>query len=164
MAKVLVVNQEKCTGCRLCEMVCSVKHTGSVNPARTRIRIAKWEPEGIMVPVVCHQCADAPCVAVCPTGARSRDEELGRTVVEHHRCIGCKTCVAVCPFGANAWDPVSHEVINCDFCDGDPQCVRFCLTGALSYVEENQINQKKQLVAARQLFDATSHGASLLQS
>ena len=28
MEKVLVVDHEKCTGCRLCEMACSVTHAG----------------------------------------------------------------------------------------------------------------------------------------
>ncbi|MBW2655543.1 MAG: 4Fe-4S binding protein, partial [Deltaproteobacteria bacterium] len=26
--KVLMINPEKCTGCRLCELVCAVKHDG----------------------------------------------------------------------------------------------------------------------------------------
>ena len=52
MTRVLAVDYEKCTGCRLCELVCSVRHEGVSNPARSRIRIVKWEWEGIYVPVV----------------------------------------------------------------------------------------------------------------
>lgn len=154
MAKVLVVDYEKCTGCRLCELVCSVKHTGSSNPARSRIRIAKWETEGVVVPVVCHQCQDAPCIAVCPTSSRSRSKELGCTEIDYDRCIGCKTCIAVCPFGATSFDPVTKKVITCDLCDGNPMCVKFCSTGALSYVEETEINKNKQLAAARKLYES----------
>lgn len=155
MAKALVVDYEKCTGCRLCELVCSVKHTGSSNPARSRIRIAKWETEGITVPVVCHQCEDAPCIAVCPTSGRSRDSDLHRTDINYDRCIGCKTCVAVCPFGASSFDPVSKQVITCDLCDGDPMCVKFCATGALRYVEASEMNKKNQREAARKLYALT---------
>ncbi len=65
--KVLVVNHEKCTGCRLCELVCAVKHDGISNPARSRIKVMKWEPEGLIHPHVLpavpgrplHECL--PC-------------------------------------------------------------------------------------------------------
>ncbi len=43
MGKVLAINPEKCTGCRLCELVCSVYHDGVSNAARSRIKIMKWE-------------------------------------------------------------------------------------------------------------------------
>ncbi|MBW1659925.1 MAG: 4Fe-4S binding protein, partial [Deltaproteobacteria bacterium] len=38
MSKILVIDPEKCTGCRLCEQVCSVKHERVVNPYRARIK------------------------------------------------------------------------------------------------------------------------------
>ena len=62
MAKVLVVNQERCTGCRLCESVCTVKHDGVVNPMRARIKIEKWEHEGLYVPMICQQ--SSPCAGM----------------------------------------------------------------------------------------------------
>jgi len=37
MSKVLVIDYHKCTGCRLCELVCSVVNEGVSNPARSRI-------------------------------------------------------------------------------------------------------------------------------
>ena len=76
MAKVLMIDYEKCTGCRICEQVCSVKHEGVSNPARSRIKIVKWESEGRYVPVGCQQCESAPCMAICPVQALFRDEEL----------------------------------------------------------------------------------------
>jgi carbon-monoxide dehydrogenase iron sulfur subunit len=98
--KILKVDFEKCTGCRLCELVCAVKHHNVSNPARSRIRIIKWESEGIYVPMVCQQCEDAPCVAACPAKALSRNPETGRVELDYDKCIGCRTCVSVCPFGA----------------------------------------------------------------
>ena len=155
MTKALVTDYKKCTGCRLCEMVCSVKHEGVVNPQRTRINIAKWETKGLTVPMVCKQCEDAPCIAACPTNARMRDEELGRVIVNYDRCIGCKTCVIACPFGAINWDPLSKKVISCDLCDGEPQCARFCETGALLYIEASTTNKSRRREAAEQLFEST---------
>lgn len=148
MAKVLMLDYEKCTGCRLCELVCSVKHEGVSNPARSRIKIVKWEWEGRYVPMSCQQCESAPCQAVCPVKAISRNEEMGRVEVDYDICIGCRMCIAVCPFGAMCFDPLAKKVIKCDFCDGDPQCARFCEPKAVQYVDATEVSRVKQLAAA----------------
>ncbi len=154
MAKVLMIDYEKCTGCRLCEQVCSVKHEGVSNPARSRIKVVKWEEEGLYIPMACQQCDSAPCIAACPMNARSRDEQLGRIVTNYDQCIGCKTCVVVCPFGAVSFDHIAKKIISCDLCDGDPICVKFCATEALQYVEDSDVNKKRQREAAVKLYEA----------
>ena len=159
MTKQLVIDYEKCTGCRLCEMVCSVKHEGVNNPLRTRINIAKWETKGLMVPMVCRQCEDAPCIAACPTNARLRDEELGRVIVNYDRCIGCKTCVIACPFGSINWDPYARKVISCDLCDGEPLCARFCETGAIRYIDSSTANKNHLREAAEKFLESTKVAA-----
>ena len=153
MQKMLVIDYEKCTGCRLCELVCSVKHEGVSNPSRARIHITKWEMKGIAIPMVCNHCETAPCVATCPTNTRTRDQELGRIIVNYDRCIGCKTCVVACPFGAVGFDPVASKIINCDLCDGAPICVDSCETQALQYVDASEINRKRQREAAEKLYE-----------
>ena len=58
--KVLNVDIERCTGCRTCEEVCSLKNTGRVQPSRSRIKIIKYEKRGEYhnyVPMVCQQCS-----------------------------------------------------------------------------------------------------------
>jgi carbon-monoxide dehydrogenase iron sulfur subunit len=89
----LVVDQTKCDGCRLCELVCSLRMHGEFNPARSAVRILKYEKRGIYIPVispygglllddddyplVCDLCGGRPrCVDVCPAGA-IRIEETG---------------------------------------------------------------------------------------
>jgi Fe-S-cluster-containing hydrogenase component 2 len=135
MPKIIVVDQKACTGCRQCELVCSVKHTGTANPARSRIYTVKWEAEGFYLPMFCQQCIDAPCAAVCPKGAISTDKDLGREVINYDLCIGCKMCVMACPFGAMCVDAREGRVIKCDLCDGEPTCVSFCEAKALQYVD-----------------------------
>jgi len=148
MAKVLMIDYEKCTGCRLCELVCSVKHEGVSNPARSRIKIVKWEWEGRYVPMSCQQCESAPCMAICPVKAISRNGDMGRVEVDYDVCIGCRMCIAICPFGAMSFDTLARKVIKCDFCDGDPQCVRFCEPGAVQYVDAATVSTVKQVAAA----------------
>ncbi len=164
MAKVLMVDYEQCTGCRLCELVCSVKHEGVSNPARSRIKVVKWEWEGRYVPMSCQQCQSAPCQAVCPVTAISRDESLNRIVIDYDLCIGCRMCVAVCPFGAMGFDALAQQVIKCDFCDGDPQCVRFCEPRAVQYVDAAAVSDVKQLAAAEKFTGILQKVAAAISS
>ena len=144
MSKMLIIDQAACTGCRQCELVCSVKHNGSANPARARISIVKWEREGFYLPMLCQQCREPACAAVCPKGALSRDDEKDLVVWDQDRCIGCKMCVMACPFGAMSVDTRDGKVFKCDQCDGDPTCVAFCEAGALKYVESTTANLTKK--------------------
>lgn len=161
MAKVLMINYEKCTGCRLCELVCSVMHEGVSNPSRSRIKVMKWESEGLYIPMSCQQCEDAPCMNVCPVKAISRDETLNRMVVDYNVCIGCRMCVTACPFGAMSFDSIGKRVVKCDLCDGDPQCVRFCEVGALEYVDADRVSVFKKRDAAQRLSVAEKEAAAL---
>lgn len=162
MAKALYIDYQKCTGCRLCELVCAVMHDGISNPARSRIKVMKWEAEGLYVPMSCQQCEDAPCMNVCPVKAISRDEELGTVVVDYDVCIGCRACVAVCPFGAMNYNPIDKKVFKCDLCDGDPQCVRFCEEKAVDFVEVEDISILKKREAAERLSNAGKDAAALM--
>jgi carbon-monoxide dehydrogenase iron sulfur subunit len=149
MEKILVVDHEKCTGCRLCEMVCSVEHARVNNPSRSRIHVIKWQWEGFELPMLCQQCEDAPCVAVCPKDALSHDSSLGRVSLDYDVCIGCKMCVTACPFGGMGIDIVARQVIKCDLCDGNPACARFCDPGALEFVPATSANLKKKREAGQ---------------
>jgi carbon-monoxide dehydrogenase iron sulfur subunit len=154
--KVILVDQDRCTACRVCEMVCSVKHEGVSNPSRSRISIIRRFMDGTHMPVICQQCTDAPCVAACPMDALSRDEELGLVRLDYDLCVCCEECVTACPFGGMRVDPVADKVIKCDLCDGDPQCVRFCFPGALRFVEASAENLRKQRESARKVTEFMS--------
>ena len=161
MAKTLYIDYQKCTGCRLCELVCAVFHDGISNPARSRIKVMKWEAEGLYIPMTCQQCQDAPCLNVCPVKAISRDEELGRVFVDYDVCIGCRSCVAVCPFGAMNFNIRDKQVFKCDLCDGEPQCVRFCEEKAIDYLEMDDVSIYKKRDAATRVSVAGKEAAAL---
>ena len=148
MVKQLVVDPEKCNGCRKCESVCSQRHQGISNPALSRIRVIPGEREGFHLPTHCQHCQNPPCMAVCPREAISRDEELNRVLVDYGRCIACKMCVSACPFGVMQFNEERGQTFKCDLCDGDPQCVRFCEPKAIDYVETVKIEMDRMRAAA----------------
>lgn len=132
MARYLFIDANKCTGCRLCESVCSLHHAGVCNPVRSRIRVIRFEDQGLDVPMMCQHCADPVCADVCPADAIRKDQSTGVVSTDTSRCIGCKLCVMVCPFGGASVD-VDGAVIRCDLCAGEPRCAMFCQTGAVRY-------------------------------
>ena len=164
MPKLLMISYEKCTGCRLCELVCSVFHEQVSNPSRSRIKVIKWESEGLYIPMSCQQCEDAPCMNVCPVKAISLDDGLGYMKVDYDVCIGCRACVAVCPFGAMSFDVIDKRVFKCDLCEGEPQCVRFCDEKAVDYVEGDRVSIFKKREAATRLSVAGKEAAALQEA
>jgi Fe-S-cluster-containing hydrogenase component 2 len=52
-----------CSGCRSCELWCSLHHTGAFNPHRARIRMVELGT-GVDIPVTCQQCEDPACQKV----------------------------------------------------------------------------------------------------
>ena len=161
MAKTLYIDYQKCTGCRLCELVCAVFHDGISNPARSRIKVMKWEADGLYIPMSSQQSQDAPGKNVCPVKAISRDEEPGRVFVDYDVCIGCRSCVGVCPFGAMSFNIKDKQVFKCDLCDGDPQCVRFCEEKAIDFLEVDEVSIVKKRNAAERLSIAGKEAAAL---
>jgi Fe-S-cluster-containing hydrogenase component 2 len=154
MAKALYIDYQKCTGCRTCELVCAVQHDGSSNPTRSRIKVVKWEAQGLYIPMSCQQCQDAPCLNICPVKAISKDDSMGRVMVDYDVCIGCRSCVAICPFGAMSYNVIDKRIFKCDLCDGDPQCVRFCDVKAVDLVEADDVSILKTRSAAEKISQA----------
>lgn len=144
MRKIIMVDPTKCTGCRLCEMVCSVKSEGVSNPFNARIHIVKWEFECFEMAMICQQCDSPFCAASCPVGALSRDTKTNAIKVDYDRCIGCRMCILACPFGGIKYDVRRNKVAKCELCNGDPTCVKFCDTEAITYVDADKVDLIKQ--------------------
>lgn len=134
MQKSLHIIPEKCTGCAQCEIACSMHHTNTFNPSKSRIRVFKFHDEGRFVPYTCTQCAEAWCQRACPTGAITINQSTGAKVVSDATCVGCKVCTISCPFGTINYVEDSGKVAKCDLCSGDPACVKACPTGAIVFV------------------------------
>ena len=96
----MLINTKKCIGCYACRVAC--QRQNNLLPTEDFIRYEEHEVGTYpnvrveTVPLQCMHCEDAPCVAVCPTGAAYIGAD-GIVGVDHGRCIGCLYCMAACP-------------------------------------------------------------------
>lgn len=118
-------NSEFCTGCRLCELVCSKCFSDGISPAKSAIRV---EEEIVRV---CRQCSEPECKKVCKF--KAIDVEINR-----QKCTGCGLCISACPHDS-IFQPEKKTIpYKCDLCGGQPECVSFCHNGALSLARKGR--------------------------
>ncbi len=119
----------RCIGCRRCVHACVAENNQSRNPEIQYIRVLEM-PRGSVdvergnhhydrpkvpsedhyyMPVQCHQCANPPCVKVCPCEATWQEPD-GVTVIDYNWCIGCRYCEAACPYWARRFNWAAPEL------------------------------------------------------
>lgn len=143
-------DQDLCSGCRTCEIVCSIYHEGIASSSLSRIQWKKHVMDACITDIMtCKQCAGPECMTVCPTGALSIDEETGARIIKEETCVGCQLCLNACPVVPSRirYNAEKNTCFKCDLCDGDPQCVKFCPTGALvsSWIEIEEGSEENKL-------------------
>ena len=146
LMKQLQIKPEKCIGCRTCELVCSFGHYGQFNPKMANVTVMEYEKAAVAIPVMCLQCEDACCEKVCPVHAISTDAN-GARVINYDKCIGCKMCMNACPLGNISFRTDLRKVFKCDLCGGEPKCAQFCPGGAITFVDPDDMKDRKKLVA-----------------
>lgn len=125
-SKRVALNPNLCTGCSICELVCSFTKFRVFNPRLSMIKIIyNYELGKVEGLSVCTQCGE--CVDRCPYGALKRSN--GMIHLDYTICTGCLSCVQVCRY--NAITVVDGKPYRCDLCSGEPQCIRYCVRGAL---------------------------------
>ena len=149
-----LVDLSKCIGCKACEIACKNRqHLVAPGPRPRRVRTTEEgtfpDTKVINLSLSCMHCADPACVANCPAGALSKDENDGSVKVDVNRCIGCKTCQVACKdrrdiqvagsrlrrvdtFECGTYPEVAmfHLNLSCNHCES-PACVANCPTGAM---------------------------------
>ena len=144
MPKKLTVIPENCSGCKMCELACAIKHFGVNNPKKSAVRVLVTYPHPVVrMPIVCSQCKKPPCATACPVGAISRGD--GVVKLDQDLCVSCFRCIEACPFGAvYAHDDCTFP-IKCDMCDGEPECAKQCPKGALVLLPEYSLGSANRL-------------------
>lgn len=151
MKGLLRVDLDKCSGCRTCEMACSLEHANEFNPLKSRVRVITKKMQGVFIPVYCLQCTSMPCAKACPVDAIHRDENTWGVLIDYDKCIGCGACADECPFGAITYDPDTKEVIKCDLCGGDPKCVKYCIDKAITLIPFENVGTHKRSTYAKKI-------------
>ncbi len=166
----MVLDLDRCIGCWACAVAC--KQENSIGEGLWWQRVATIGGPAIDTsagvfpdvrkhyqPRNCFQCANPPCIPVCPTDAIAKRED-GIVVIRQDMCIGCGRCEPACPYDAiemNVVEPVlplgledghgaaevaprvAGVVEKCNFCahriDGGlaPACVVACPTGVITF-------------------------------
>lgn len=140
----IVRDYEKCSGCRRCELACSLFHEGWMWPEASRVRVFMPFP-GLEVPHLCAQCDDYPCVYSCPEDALSVDSTTA-VIVDREKCTGCGICVKACPGTVPYLHPEDRKATICDLCGGEPRCAEVCVEAgynALRVVREGMNANRK---------------------
>ena len=153
MFKALRMENDACTGCHQCEMMCSYGKVGAFNPAKSVMNIAVFKGGAANIPSTCTQCEEAWCMVVCPVEAITVNSVTGAKEISDEVCVGCKVCTIACPFGAINYDADSGIVTKCDLCGGEPMCVEACPTPALAYVAEGSTGYEKMRSYAAAMID-----------
>jgi len=149
MTKQLSIRAERCIGCRSCELACSLKNEGILNPSKSRINVITFFDGRynlpFNIPFTCRQCKDALCLKVCSVNAIFQDNNKTIRVMEEE-CIGCGRCVKVCPFGAMFFDKDKKKAFKCELCGGRPACVEICPVGVILFKEMKRFISKETVL------------------
>lgn len=119
----LVLDSEKCTGCKLCELACSAKREGVFNPNKARLKIIdRYIETGRETKLKsCTLCL--LCVEACPVEAITSNNKW--LSLDDELCTGCEVCVDTCPEGVIHMKSDGLPAIP-DLCQGNPYCVEWC--------------------------------------
>ncbi len=114
----MAVDLSRCQGCRACVEACKIENnTPSAVFWMHVFRLEQGEYPNTTIsflPRPCQHCNNAPCVKVCPVGARFKRDD-GLVLTDFDRCIGCRYCEVACPYGVNFFNWRDPEAAFADY-------------------------------------------------
>lgn len=131
----LIIDLDRCWGCRTCEVACKVKF--GLGPGPGALRVVEVGPRRVgkslqrdWVPVLCQHCDEPACMEACPVGGFYRERD-GSIQLDASACSRCGACIQACPYGVLK-ELDDGTPIKCDLClqaRGEgwlPDCVQHC--------------------------------------
>jgi len=150
----IAVNVERCTGCYNCFVSCKDEFAGNdylplsaaqpdAGPGWIRVEEVEHgtgsKVKVAYVPILCQQCADAPCIRPEFGDAVYRRAD-GIVMIDPVKARGKKEIVDSCPYGAISWNEASGLAQKCTMCahmidrgEKTTRCVESCPTQALVF-------------------------------
>jgi len=146
----LLIDLERCTGCRSCEAACKQEHR--LGPGEHRNKVvwaAGLEEAGLaFLTLTCQHCERPACLRACPVNPKAieKDAVTGVVRVIESRCTGCGECVIACPYSAMGYDAKGHHAVKCDLCverraEGadTTACASVCPTQAIRFGRREEL-------------------------
>lgn len=155
----LLIDLERCTGCRACEAACKLENRLGEGIFRNRVFWIPPAEEGgrfEFMTTVCQQCTRPACLRACGAAAISKDPETGVVTIDDRICTGCQECVLACPYGAISFDHRRHKAEKCNLCTDrrqqglEPACAAACPGRAIAF-GEREVLAAAALAAGRQI-------------
>ena len=160
MGKVFVIDIALCSGCYSCQVACKDEHCGNdwtpyAKPQpdtgqfwmkvdeKTKGTIPKVKVT--YTPLLCNHCRKPSCLAVCGNNAIYKRDD-GFVIIDPEKCNGCGKCRDACPYKKIY---LNEDLKKCQKCTGcahlidngykEPRCTEVCPTGALTFGEEEDL-------------------------
>lgn len=156
----VVADTTRCVGCKRCETACTEFNEGRAQPSLARIKVSRnynFGPRGQqagmfrgmgefgnfrVVQDTCKQCPHpVPCATACPHSAIVLEPKTKARMVDQNKCVGCRMCQVACPWEMMTFDESAGKASKCFLCNGAPECVQACTTGALRYVSWRDLSK-----------------------
>lgn len=158
--KTILFDASLCNGCYGCQMACKDEHCGNdwspiaaEQPTTgqfwcrveqtTRGKIPEIKVQ--YQPVMCGHCENAACMEAATDNAVYRRDD-GLVIIDPVKAKGQKAIADACPAGAVYYNEALDIPQKCTGCahlldDGwtIPRCVDVCATGALTYIDEEDV-------------------------
>lgn len=157
-------NQNRCSGCRTCELACKDYHHLEGDVAFRTIHEfvggewhqnndGSWDQDvfSFYVSMSCNHCSNPACLRFCPSDSISKDSN-GFVVVNSDTCVGCQSCMVACPYHAPRFDEASGHTVKCDGCRDrieaglKPVCVEACPQRALEFGPYSRLSDNADVV------------------